>query len=224
MTEEQRLYRQTVRDNQLKHELLEREVNEKRTVIEVHPDYIVPDTNTFIHHLDAFQKIAESEKFKIAVPVIVLSELRKLSLLIPMKSGIELFDDESPEDWVGKRAKVAIAYLEKVKDKRIFCTVTSQGNRISPLFSAPEELSSGDEMKKNDESIQSNNDDLVLLSCCKLSARLPTPLSRISDDHIHPRIYRSVVLLTDDRALNIKAVLKNIPCRTVTSFVKWAFS
>lgn len=36
------------------------------------------------------------------------------------------------------------------------------------------------------------------------------------------RLYRNVVLLTEDRALNIKAVCENVPCRTIPSFMKWA--
>ncbi len=36
------------------------------------------------------------------------------------------------------------------------------------------------------------------------------------------RIQRKVVLLTEDRALKIKALSKNVPVRTIPSFVDWA--
>lgn len=37
-------------------------------MIEVRPQYLVPDTNAFIDYLDSIIKIAESGRFKILVP------------------------------------------------------------------------------------------------------------------------------------------------------------
>lgn len=39
-----------------------------RIIIEVRPNYLVPDTNTFIDHLTSIKKIVESHRFTVLVP------------------------------------------------------------------------------------------------------------------------------------------------------------
>lgn len=39
---------------------------------------------------------------------------------------------------------------------------------------------------------------------------------------IPKKIYREVVLLTEDRNLRVKALSSNMPVQTVSDFVKWA--
>lgn len=36
------------------------------------------------------------------------------------------------------------------------------------------------------------------------------------------KLYRDVVLLTDDRSLRLKAISKDMPVRTLPDFIKWA--
>lgn len=76
------------------------------------------------------------------------------------------------------------------------------------------------------------NDDFILSSCvnfAKTRSKPPHALATtqsasvcVLDAEQPAKLYRNVVLLTEDRALNIKAVCENIPCRTVPSFMKWA--
>lgn len=68
---------------------------------------------------------------------------------------------------------------------------------------------------------QTVNDDMILSSCSALCAAMPQPSSTDVSD-TRAKLFRNVVLLTDDRALSIKAMCANIPCRTIPSFIKWA--
>ncbi|VBB26689.1 unnamed protein product [Acanthocheilonema viteae] len=225
-SEEYKHYRQTVRENEVKQKLLERETKGNRIIIEVRPNYLVPDTNTFIDHLMSIKKIVESHRFTVLVPTTVFSELESLSRLSspkPTVGGREDFQDH----WVGERAKEAVAYLKDLIGKQVpqIYTITSKGNLLTSLMFATEETSGSGELK-------AVNDDFILSSCVNFAKTRSKPSNAVTtaqsvsvsmmDMEQPTRLYRSVVLLTEDRALNIKAVCENIPCRTVPSFMKWA--
>lgn len=66
------------------------------------------------------------------------------------------------------------------------------------------------------------NDDKILAACLSLCSD-PTLRGDMQDLKTESlRLKRNLVLLTEDRALNIKAVAKNVPVRTVPSFARWA--
>uniref|UniRef100_A0A0N4VWL8 PINc domain-containing protein n=1 Tax=Haemonchus placei TaxID=6290 RepID=A0A0N4VWL8_HAEPC len=71
------------------------------------------------------------------------------------------------------------------------------------------------------------NDDRILRSCVNYTQSEPAPESLFSDVKVPqgremPNIYRNLVLLTEDRVLNMKAMCQHIPCRTMVRFMKWA--
>ncbi|VDK68068.1 unnamed protein product [Litomosoides sigmodontis] len=225
-SEEYKHYKQAVHENQVKQKLLEREIKGNRIVIEVRPNYLVPDTNTFIDHLTSIKKIVESHRFTVLVPTTVFSELESLSRLSSSKPTIGEQDDFQ-DHWVGERAKEAVAYLKDLIGKQVqqVYTITSKGNLLTSLMFATEETCGSGELK-------AVNDDFILASCVNFAKTRSKPpnatataqsASMSTVDAEQPaRLYRNVVLLTEDRALNIKAVCENIPCRTVPSFMKWA--
>lgn len=66
-----------------------------------------------------------------------------------------------------------------------------------------------------------NNDDLILSCCtyyCKDKARDFMP----KDKDTPVRLYREVVLLTDDRNLRLKAHTHNVPVKDIPAFMKWS--
>ncbi|CAG9540846.1 unnamed protein product [Cercopithifilaria johnstoni] len=225
-SDEYRHYRRTVHENQVKQKLLERETKGNQMIIEVRPNYLVPDTNTFIDHLTSIKKIVESHRFTVLVPTTVFSELESLSRVSsskPTTVGGQDFQDH----WVGERAKEAVAYLKDLIGKQVpqVYTITSKGNLLTSLMFATEETCGSGELK-------TVNDDFILSSCVNFAKTRSKPPNAVAttqsssvsmiDAEQPTRLYRSVVLLTEDRALNIKAVCENIPCRTIPSFMKWA--
>uniref|UniRef100_A0A915Q301 PIN domain-containing protein n=1 Tax=Setaria digitata TaxID=48799 RepID=A0A915Q301_9BILA len=221
-------------NSELKHEtvgqdleLLERETKGNRIIIEVRPNYLVPDTNTFIDHLTSIKKIVESHRFTVLVPTTVFSELESLSRLAPSSLSTVGGQEDFQDYWVGERAKEAVAYLKDLIGKQVpqVYTITSKGNLLTSLMFATEETSISGELK-------AVNDDFILASCVNFAKTRSKPPNATAGAHSvqvctvdierPARLYRSVVLLTEDRALNIKAICENIPCRTVPSFIKWA--
>ncbi|VDK73374.1 unnamed protein product, partial [Onchocerca ochengi] len=223
-SEECKHHRQAVRENE---KLLERETKGNRVIIEVRPKYLVPDTNTFIDHLTSIKKIVESHRFTVLVPTTVFSELENLSRLSSLSKSAAGGQEDFQDHWVGERAKEAVAYLKDLIGKQVrqIYTVTSKGNLLTSLMFATEETCAAGELK-------AVNDDFILSSCVNFAKTRPKPSNAITtaqsvsinvkDAEQQARLYRSVVLLTEDRALNIKAVCENIPCRTVPNFMKWA--
>uniref|UniRef100_A0A0R3RGL6 PINc domain-containing protein n=1 Tax=Elaeophora elaphi TaxID=1147741 RepID=A0A0R3RGL6_9BILA len=217
-------YRQTVRENQ---KLLEREMKGNRMIIEVRPNYLVPDTNTFIDHLISIKKIVESHRFTVLVPTTVFSELESLSRLSSSSKSTVGGQEDFQDRWVSERAKEALAYLEDLIGRQVpqVYTITSKGNLLTSLMFVTEETCGSGELK-------AVNDDFILSSCVNFAKTRSKPPGNVAttqsasmytmDAEQPTRLYRSVVLLTEDRALNIKAVCENIPCRTIPSFMKWA--
>uniref|UniRef100_A0A0M3KBB3 PINc domain-containing protein n=1 Tax=Anisakis simplex TaxID=6269 RepID=A0A0M3KBB3_ANISI len=204
-----------------------------RVVIEVRPNYLVPDTNAFIDHLESIQRIVDNGRYTVLVPTTVASELSCLSKPAATRPAmgsaaqmgqsiqfVSMDQEDEQENWVMERARSAVAFLKKASEQKTghIATVTSKGSRLPSVFFGAEQCSSS---SINDKTV---NDDMILSSCSALSSLLPNPLSASTESAtIKPsRLYRSVVLLTDDRALSIKAICANIPCRTIASFLKWA--
>ena len=46
------------------------EDNERLMTIEIHPLFLIPDTNCFIDHLKGIQKLLQSERYTLVVPLV----------------------------------------------------------------------------------------------------------------------------------------------------------
>ncbi|KAJ9586161.1 hypothetical protein L9F63_020194, partial [Diploptera punctata] len=108
---------------------------------------------------------------------------------------------------VAEAAKQALAFLRS-RCPGVRC-VTTRGTVIPTSAFAMEEDTEQDE--RNDDKILATS-----LSLCKTSEK----------DHCKPgeprRLYREVVLLTEDRNLRVKALARHVPVREVPDFMQWA--
>ncbi|KAL3856196.1 hypothetical protein ACJMK2_010974, partial [Sinanodonta woodiana] len=185
------------------------EKNRHRLIeLEIRPLFLVADTNCFIDHLSSIVKLLRSKRYTIVVPLVVISELDGLcqgsreGQYVSVEHGVK----------VKAKSKEAITLLEEEFEKKNshLKAQTSKGSVLDTIaFRAEETDSSG------------NNDDLVLSCClhyCKDKARDFMPKDKDSP----VRLYRDVVLLTDDRNLRLKAHTCNVPVKDVPSFIKWS--
>ncbi|KAK0417419.1 hypothetical protein QR680_012997 [Steinernema hermaphroditum] len=203
------------RENKLREKM--REASSSKPTLEVTPEYLIPDTNTFIDHLSSLQKIIESRRFTILVPTTVIAELTGLSQpfsspMVGKKPGHICPTDIEHNDWVSQQAQLAIQYLRNISESRLpgVYTVTSNGNRQLSLNFVTEELPRGDDKK-------AINDDRILSCCVHFEGKLSSTREPVSEI-----LRRRVVLLTEDRALKIKAIAAQVPCRTIPSFAEWS--
>nr|CDJ80195.1 Telomerase activating protein Est1 domain containing protein [Haemonchus contortus] len=191
-------------------ELLEREMRKHEQLLVVKPVYLVIDTNAFIDQLSAIQKILQCERFRVLIPTTVMEEL------IDLQHG-ELSNPRVQGATEG--ARQAVTWLReqtRQKNPRLF-TLTMRGRRL-PIAVVREEAGDDGEVV---------NDDRILRSCVNYTQSEPAPESLFSDAKVPqgpemPNIYRNLVLLTEDRVLNMKAMCQHIPCRTMVRFMKWA--
>ncbi|KAK5968666.1 hypothetical protein GCK32_004307 [Trichostrongylus colubriformis] len=191
-------------------ELLEREMRKHEQLLVVKPLYLVIDTNAFIDQLSAIQKILQCERFRLLIPTTVMEEL------IDLQHG-ELNSPRVQGPTEG--ARQAVTWLReqtRQKSARLF-TLTMRGRKL-PIAVVREEAGDDGEVV---------NDDRILRSCVNFTQSEPAPESLFSDAKVPqgremPNIYRNLVLLTEDRVLNMKAMSQHIPCRTMVRFMKWA--
>uniref|UniRef100_A0A1I7XSK2 PINc domain-containing protein n=1 Tax=Heterorhabditis bacteriophora TaxID=37862 RepID=A0A1I7XSK2_HETBA len=185
-------------------ELLEREQRKKQTVMVVRPINLVPDTNAFVDHLDYICKIVASGRFQIIVPTIVIEELIGLSQNRPKEV-------EDPHiEFVMAQARRGVTWLkERAREKCAkMKTLTTQGQTLA-ISIVSEDTGDYDARKVND--------DHILQSCISFVERtpvvVPSDINPACFESDMPPIYRNLVLLTEDRGLNIKATSQNIPLR-----------
>ncbi|KAK6745320.1 hypothetical protein RB195_011817 [Necator americanus] len=192
-------------------ELLERELRKHEQLLVVKPLYVVIDTNAFIDQLEKIQKIQQCERFRILIPTTVMEELMEL------QHG-EINSTHAEAATAG--ARQAMSWLReqtRQKSPRMF-TLTMRGRRV-PIAVVREESADDREMV---------NDDRILRSCVNFTELEPAQEANFADfkqstqTRNTPIIYRNVILLTDDRVLNMKAMSQHIPCRTLIRFMKWA--
>ncbi|XP_041347433.1 telomerase-binding protein EST1A-like [Gigantopelta aegis] len=176
--------------------------------LEIHPIFLVPDTNCFIDHLDPLCAILQSKKFTLVIPLVVINELDGLA-----KGSREGQYDSPDHAWMVKQcAKQAVAFLEAEFEKKNshLRAQTSKGSTLETIAFRSEETSKS-----------GNNDDLILSCCthyCKDKANVY--MNRKKDTPV--RLYRDVVLLTDDRNLRLKALSVNVPVKDIPSFMRWS--
>ncbi|XP_062618954.1 telomerase-binding protein EST1A-like [Saccostrea cucullata] len=177
--------------------------------LEIHPIFLIPDTNCFIEHFSSLKQLIQLKKFTVVVPLIVINELDGLAK--GSKEG--QYDSADQAVKVAERSKQMVEFLEEEFDKKNshLKALTSKGNVLETIsFRSEEGDSSG-----------GNNDDIILSCClhyCKDKAREFMPKEKDAP----VRLYREVVLLTDDRNLRLKAHTCNVPVKDVLSFLKWS--
>lgn len=199
------------RDKQSLQNLVEQQSRAKLE-IEVRPRFLVTDTNCFIDHLSALRSLVASNTYTLVVPLVVLNELEGLAK--GAAQGTDRHLDNSPEHIavVTRHANQALSYIEaEYKARNIHIRVqTSKGSILDSLAFRSEECDT-----------VGNNDDLILSCClhyCKDMARDFMPKEKDSP----VRLFRDVVLLTDDRNLRLKAHTSNVPVKDVPAFFHWS--
>ncbi|PNF20500.1 hypothetical protein B7P43_G06276 [Cryptotermes secundus] len=181
--------------------------------IEVRPHNLVPDTNCFIDYLSQLQIIAQAgpaqqHYYTLMVPLVVLKELEGLA-----RGGkdrdympVPCVEPEHAAK-VAEAAKMALVFLRS-RSPGVRC-VTTRGTVVRTSAFAMEEDTEQDE--RNDDKILTTS-----LSLCRSSGK----------DECKPgeprRLYREVVLLTEDRNLRVKALARHVPVREVPDFMHWA--
>ncbi|XP_076065529.1 telomerase-binding protein EST1A-like isoform X2 [Oratosquilla oratoria] len=172
--------------------------------MEIRPRYLVPDTNCFIEHLHIIQTLVNNSPYTVMVPLVVLNELDGLS----RDAAVEKYGSVGHALRVREGAALALEYLRSTRSPALKC-VTSQGSVLtSTTFTA--------EMDLNQDS---TNDDKILMCCLHFCSQ--GPQKRPLRDGVR-RLYREVVLLTDDRNLRVKAHAQDVPVRDLTDFTQWA--
>ncbi|XP_063812198.1 telomerase-binding protein EST1A isoform X2 [Pseudophryne corroboree] len=176
--------------------------------LEIHPIFLVPDTNGFINHLPGLEQLLSCQIYILVIPLIVIHELDGLA------KGQD-FDQRSAGHArsLQEKARKAIQFLELGFEARdpFLRALTSRGNELESIAFRSEDISGQ----------KGNNDDLILSCClhyCKDNAKDFMPSNK--DDPI--RLRREVVLLTDDRNLRVKALTRHVPVRDIPAFLKWA--
>lgn len=106
--------------------------------LEIRPKFIVPDTNCFIDHINLIDRILTTNYFIVVVPLLVVSELDKLS------KSIATWMDDSLEhaEYVQRRAKSALQYLNDKFEarQRNIKAMTSQGSVLETIQFRTEEI------------------------------------------------------------------------------------
>lgn len=173
-----------------------------RVELEIIPQYVILDTNTFLDSISGINKIAEMTyrknkdifMFTLLIPIIVLQELKGLRNAVSIE--------------VRQRAVLALKKLKCFRRRNI--KYLSVLGNISSNIVALED----DENKITTKT----NDDRILVAC--------KTLCREHDESINDegtkRIRRQMVLLTRDRNLRIKALTENIPSQDILDFMVWA--
>lgn len=170
--------------------------------IEVRPRYLIPDTNCFIQYLDVIQRLVELPSYTLMVPLVVLNELNGLQ----RDAAVAKYGSVGHAIKVREGAASAVHYLNSSKHPSIKC-VTSHGSVLSSTtFTA--------EMDMPD----ATNDDKIL-SCC---VHFQGDAQRRPVKAGVRRLYREVVLLTEDRNLRVKAHGRDVPVRDLLDFAAWA--
>nr|CAH7719815.1 unnamed protein product [Callosobruchus chinensis] len=203
--------------------------------MEIWPKYLVPDTNCFIDHLEGIKVIAQAHCYTLMVPIIVLNELEGLSRgnrpsTTPTDTGGSVVSGgrrQSPDPQhvlkVAQSAKEALDFL-KTRHSTVKCITTKGAVLPSTAFYTEDD---------GQWTADFRNDDKILTTCLLLgknrqevqSAQEASTSggSQPSSTPSEPRrLYREVVLLTEDRNLRVKAHARDVPVRELPDFMRWA--
>jgi len=176
--------------------------------IEVRPHYLVADTNCFIDYLPQLQIIAKASSpaqphiYTLMVPLVVLNELDGLA-----HGRRDAGSQPQHRAMVTESAALALEFLRSKTSPAVRC-VTTRGTVLnSAAFTSEEDCQ------------DMTNDDKILTTCLKLCHSS----NKEEQTEGQPRkIWRDVVLLTEDRNLRVKALARDVPVREVLDFLQWA--
>ncbi|CAG9114277.1 unnamed protein product [Plutella xylostella] len=172
-----------------------------RAEVTVRPRWLVPDTNCFIEHLPLLTLLARPQPYLLAVPLVVVTELEGLS-----RCGRVGAAAAAALAWLGVAGAAGGAGAAGAPPGVRFAT--SRGSLLaSAAFTAEQDTA------------RATNDDRVLATALNLHANIP---SEPESGEAGSRRVCSVVLLTDDRNLRVKALAADLPARDLPSFVAWA--
>ncbi|CAG8506364.1 8390_t:CDS:2 [Paraglomus occultum] len=162
---------------------------------------LVIDTNCFIGDLRMMKEIIQCEKWTVIVPLVVITELDGLSHNPPP---------------LGSASAEAITYIEQTllaKRYRKLKIQTSKGNYVSDInFKEMFDFGEGENKRKN-------LDDLILGICCwHISNQNSSTRQTRNDSDLNNSA--TVVLLTNDRNLRIKARARGIDVAVMQDFKK----
>ncbi|KAI1712046.1 PIN domain-containing protein [Ditylenchus destructor] len=223
VSEEERENSEELDDEIIKQQLLEEEetTSQHKWILEVKPQYLIPDTNTFVDYLPAIKRIVASNLLTVLVPTTVIAELSSLAVnenaLINsgfLSSEAVMANQSERRKYVMKQAAVAMDYFKSAAENgmRYLTTITSNGN-VLPKLSFVLEVQEINDRK--------TNDDRILSACVALADKSIRSLTCDYENHT-TTVKRNVVFLTEDRALSVKAIAARIPVRTVPQFLRWS--
>ena len=170
-----------------------------RRSVKVCPQFLVPDTNCFIDHLNLIHKILErSDYYVVCVPLIVFIELKGLATHSKSSNSHAISVKDS--------AKTAFDFLSDVFTRRNhdfrIKALTNQGTKLETFSFLSQEVESA-----------GSNDDFIL-QCCLRHEEKQSKITSNSN-------VLTTVLLTDDRNLRVKALTKNTPAKSLPDFCRW---
>ncbi|XP_073972524.1 smg6 nonsense mediated mRNA decay factor isoform X3 [Rhodnius prolixus] len=180
--------------------------SEVMTEMEVRPHDLVPDTNCFIDclpQIEALLKILPHQQhpYIFMVPLVVVNELEGLS------RGCKPSQSAMHSAMVRETARAAMTILQN-KHPALRC-VTTRGTVLNSSTFIIEE-DTPQEMK---------NDDKILTTCLNLCRSCGRDEIKEGGRR---KLYREVVLLTEDKSLRLKAISRDMPVRALPDFIKWA--
>ncbi|KAI1291977.1 Telomerase-binding protein EST1A [Halotydeus destructor] len=179
-----------------------------RQPLVVRPRLLVPDTNCLVDHVALLQVILDSGIYQLAVPLIVINELRSL------KGRGDEGKPDSHESHVARAADEALLWLET--------KFAEKGNKIKAITSMGSVLDTMNFTHESPVHGTFTNDDLVLSSCSHLEKQQHNKQDQSRKaDSATPR-EKSVVLLTEDRNLRVKASSQELPVKSLPVFYRWA--
>lgn len=187
----------------------------------VRPRWLVLDTNCFIDYLPKIETIVTSQKYNLAIPLVVVNELDGLSKgmsrrHVPPAPSSEIWSaNVRHSSKCGEDASHALHFLRdrcEERDPRVYA-LTSKGNLIHKF-----DFRCETDANENSE----KNDDIILSCALRLAER-----NRVQDNHSKTpkkgdvvELSWDVVLLTDDRHLRIKALSTDFPVVSITEFME----
>ncbi|KAF5269666.1 hypothetical protein FQA39_LY08589 [Lamprigera yunnana] len=194
--------------------------------IEIRPKILVPDTNCFIDSLSKIKAIVDAHVYILMVPLVVLNELEGLARggKSPAPSSRPATDSQHVLK-VAESAKQALEYLGS-RHNNIKC-VTTKGTTLPTFTFTVEEDSPSESTLRNDDKIlatclmlcKNNKDQIMEGKDVEESLHANDPKDIVGEPR---KLFREVVLLTEDRNLRVKALARDLPVRELSDFLQWA--
>uniref|UniRef100_A0A0N4ZV09 PINc domain-containing protein n=1 Tax=Parastrongyloides trichosuri TaxID=131310 RepID=A0A0N4ZV09_PARTI len=183
--------------------------NDNSNKIIVEPYYIIPDTNCFIDFTETIEQLVRSRYFKVTLSHTVIRELKSLSKPIHSKPDIRsknsnLESDSNHNEWVRNQAKRSLSIINEWFEKYTeYVTTLSDDGKLDDDWL---NMSSSPIMNRGQK-----NDDRIIRAAQSLEQYINDKGNRI----------KNVAMLTEDKAMRIKACGEGIACKSLSDFVNW---